>query len=307
MNSRTFFIEPAELPYCSFCAYNPLVLQGGYGPFQHDIRSKTNKVANDGKGGVRRRAAPGPRALQRRVTARDNRLIRWPPLPRDGQLPYGTRKARYDSRIIRDAQSRWLHERAAGQDRHGRHLPGNAGAAIRSPVQKPDAWTLQRIDEDRRRYRALFRQVGEPWLWFSRAVMPDDKLAGILNDPRVEAYALRDGTSDVGLLELDFRSGDEVELAFFGLVPGHIGRGAGRFLMNEAIGRAFARPIRRLFVHTCTLDSPGALPFYIRSGFTPYRRDIEVVDDPRLLGLFPLEAAPHIPVLVPAGNEKGAS
>ncbi len=175
------------------------------------------------------------------------------------------------------------------------------------PVRKPDAWTLQRIDEDHQRYRALFRQVGEPWLWFSRAVMPDEKLAGILDDPRVEAYALRDGTSDVGLLELDFRSGDEVELAFFGLVPGHIGRGAGRFLMNEAIGRAFAGPIRRLFVHTCTLDSPGALPFYIRSGFTPYRRDIEVVDDPRLLGLFPLEAAPHVPVLAPAGNGKGAS
>ncbi len=176
-----------------------------------------------------------------------------------------------------------------------------------APPPKPDTWTLQRIDGDHQRYRALFRKVGEPWLWFSRAVMTDEKLASILDDPEVEAYALHDGTCDVGLLELDFRAGEEVELAFLGLVPGFIGQGAGRFLMNEAIGRAFAGPIRRLFVHTCTLDSPGALPFYIRSGFTPYRRDIEVVDDPRLLGLFPLEAAPHVPVLAPAGNGKGAS
>jgi len=167
----------------------------------------------------------------------------------------------------------------------------------RSPVQRPEGWELQRIDADHQRYRSLFRTVGEPWLWFSRAALPDEKLADILDDPGVEAYALKDGTADVGLLELDFRSDGEVELAFLGLVPGFIGQGAGRFLMEEAIGRAFAKPIGRFFVHTCTLDSPGALPFYMRCGFTPYRRAIEVADDPRLLGFLPREAAPHIPVL----------
>jgi len=165
------------------------------------------------------------------------------------------------------------------------------------PFRTPEGWSLQRIDGDHRRYRALFRTIGEPWLWFSRAMMPDDELAAILDDPKVEAYALHDGTADVGLLELDFRPEVEVELAFLGLVPGFIGKGAGRFLMNEAVERAFSRPVERFFVHTCTLDSPGALPFYMRSGFTPYRRAIEVADDPRLLGFLPLEAAPHVPVL----------
>lgn len=168
------------------------------------------------------------------------------------------------------------------------------------PAIQPSAgWTLQRIDHDRPRYRSLFRTVGEPWLWFSRAMMPDDTLAAILDDPKVEAYALHDGTGDVGLLELDFRADSEVELAFLGLVPGFTGQGAGRFLMSEAIRRAFARPTQRFFVHTCTLDSPSALPFYIRSGFTPYRRAIEVADDPRLHGFLPRKAAPHIPLLTP--------
>jgi GNAT superfamily N-acetyltransferase len=166
-------------------------------------------------------------------------------------------------------------------------------------IRQPEGWTLQRIDHDRARYRSLFRAVGEPWLWFSRAMMPDDELAAILDDPKVEAYALHDGAGDVGLLELDFRADDEVELAFLGLVPGIIGQGAGRFLVNEAIRRAFAQPIKRFFVHTCTLDSPSALAFYIRSGFTPYRRAIEVADDPRLHGLLPRDAAPHVPLLVP--------
>jgi GNAT superfamily N-acetyltransferase len=166
-----------------------------------------------------------------------------------------------------------------------------------TPFKKPDGWSLQRIDQDCRRYRALFKAVGEPWLWFSRVLMPDEELAAILGDPRIEAYALHDGAADVGLLELDFRLGREVELAYLGLVPGFIGQGAGRFLMNEAIARAFTTPTERFFVHTCTLDSPSALAFYLRSGFKPYRRAIEVADDPRLLGVIPLESAPHIPVL----------
>ena len=69
-----------------------------------------------------------------------------------------------------------------------------------------------------------------------------------------------------------------------------IGQGFGRVLMDEAIRRAWAKPIERFWVHTCTFDSPLALPFYIRSGFTPYLRMVEVHDDPRLLAA---AKAPH--------------
>jgi GNAT superfamily N-acetyltransferase len=166
-----------------------------------------------------------------------------------------------------------------------------------SPVEVQEGWSLQPLNQDRDRYRILYRRIGEPWLWFSRVVMSDTELADILDDPKVEAYVLNDGQEDIGLLELDFRSEGEVELAFLGLVPGVIGKGAGRFMMNEAIRRAFSRPINRFFVHTCSLDHPGALSFYMRSGFRPYRRAIEVVDDPRLQGHLPRDCAPQIPVL----------
>ena len=164
-------------------------------------------------------------------------------------------------------------------------------------LRKPEGWSLHRLNPDRDRYRSLFRRIGEPWLWFSRVVMTDEALANILDNPRVEAYALNDGNADLGLLELDFRPRGEAKLGFLGVAPESIGQGAGRFLMREAIRRAFARRISRFFVHTCSLDHPGALAFYLRSGFTPYRRAVEVADDPRLLGFLPVEAAPHVPVL----------
>jgi GNAT superfamily N-acetyltransferase len=147
------------------------------------------------------------------------------------------------------------------------------------------------------RYLALYRALGERWMWFSRLALAPQALAAILDDPGVEAYAaVRDG-ADVGLVELDARAEDETELAFLGLVEGAVGAGLGRALMAQAVGRAFARPIRRLFVHTCTFDHPRAVGFYRACGFEPYKFAIELTRDPRLEGLLPPQAAPHVPLL----------
>jgi GNAT superfamily N-acetyltransferase len=159
-------------------------------------------------------------------------------------------------------------------------------------------WELRRHERpDLAWYRDLFRRVGEDWLWFSRLTIADADLAAILHDPRVEVYALwQDGRAE-GLLELDFREADACQLAFFGVTPHLIGTGAGRWLMNRALARAWAQPIQRFWVHTCTLDHPGAVEFYLRSGFTAIRRQIEVASDPRLQGNVALTAAPHAPII----------
>ncbi len=163
-----------------------------------------------------------------------------------------------------------------------------------------DAFALRALHgHDAALYRALFRSLGERWLWFSRLRLDDAALASLLDDADVAAFALMAGNDPAGLLELDWRDDGACELAFFGLTEAHIGRGAGRWLMNRAIEQAWARPIRRFWVHTCTLDHPDALGFYQRSGFHAYKRGIEIVPDPRLTGLMPQTAAPHVP-LIPA-------
>ncbi|HUD94350.1 GNAT family N-acetyltransferase [Sphingobium sp.] len=147
-------------------------------------------------------------------------------------------------------------------------------------------------------YRTLFRRVGTPWLWFSRLVMGDSELAAIIHDLAVEVYAVTDprGT-EVGLLELDFRSLPDCELGFFGLVPELNGKGLGSWLMAQAKSLAWRKGVERFWVHTCTLDSPAALGFYIKSGFVAYGREIETFADPRLAGVLPRDAAPHVPLL----------
>jgi GNAT superfamily N-acetyltransferase len=146
-------------------------------------------------------------------------------------------------------------------------------------------------------YRALFHRVGDPYLWFSRLTLDDAALADIVHHPDDEIYVARDGADIAGWFELDFRQPGECELRFFGLVPEAVGTGAGRWLMNRVLERAWARPIRRFWLKTCTLDHPGAVDFYRRSGFTPFKREIEISDDPRLTGLLPRDAAPGVPLL----------
>ncbi|MEK0081949.1 GNAT family N-acetyltransferase [Benzoatithermus flavus] len=166
------------------------------------------------------------------------------------------------------------------------------------PAPEIPRLSLRRVEApDLAWYRDLFRRIGTDWLWFGRLVMPEAELLATIRHPLVEVYALSRDGRDEGLLELDRRRAPDVELAYFGLTPALVGTGAGRWLMNRAIELAWCADTRRLFVHTCSLDHPAALAFYIRSGFRPYKRAIEVADDPRLLGLLPESAAPWLPLI----------
>lgn len=186
--------------------------------------------------------------------------------------------------------------------------PGKLAAIVTSlqmtvrPPPRPETaeapWALRLVERpDPDWYRDLFRHVGENWLWASRLEMTAPALLGVIHHPLVEVRALWAGDRPEGLLELDFREAGSCELTFFGLAGPLVGKGAGRWLMNRAIDLAWSRPIRRFWVHTCTLDHPAALAFYMRSGFVPFRRQVEVFDDPRLTGLLPAAAAPHVPLL----------
>ncbi|HEX8840301.1 MAG TPA: GNAT family N-acetyltransferase, partial [Sphingomicrobium sp.] len=75
------------------------------------------------------------------------------------------------------------------------------------------------------------------------------------------------------------------------------GKGHGRWLLAEAVQRAWREGVTRVHVHTCSLDHPAALAAYRRAGFTPYKRAIERFPDPRLLGFLPKDCAPQIPLL----------
>ncbi len=154
-------------------------------------------------------------------------------------------------------------------------------------------WQMPNASE----YLSLFRAVGERWMWTSRLLMEEDALRATIHQEAVEIYKIENEGTPVGLLELDFRNPEQCEIGFFGMIPDMNGKGYGRWLMTEALSHAWRPDISRVWLHTCTEDSPSAMPFYLKSGFTAYKREIEINPDPRLSGHLPMDAGPHIPII----------
>lgn len=186
---------------------------------------------------------------------------------------------------------------------------GHVGAVVTylemtaSPPLRPLPGSPLRLERWRSpepaRYRLLFERVGARWLWYSRLAMDDERLRAEM----AEIYAIVDrrGT-EVGMIELDFRTGGECLIRFLGLVPELAGKGHGAWLLAQTLSLAWRPGVERVSVNTCTLDHPAALKAYLNAGFTAVKRAFESFPDPRLAGLLPAGVAPQIPLVGPAAE-----
>ena len=129
-------------------------------------------------------------------------------------------------------------------------------------------------------YRDLYDTIGSPWVWWERKRQSDAQVLAEIHAPGVELWVPYFQGVPVGMSEIDFRKDGEAFVAYFGILPEYCGRGWGRDLIDWSIGHAFARGVGRLWLHTCSLDSPAAVRTYTAAGFTQYDVKIEWIDDP---------------------------
>lgn len=124
--------------------------------------------------------------------------------------------------------------------------------------------------------RSLYVAVGSDWGWYARLAWDRARWLAWVDRPELETWlGYRSGTP-AGYFELEQQPGAQVELAYFGLLPTFIGRGLGSELLAAAVDRAWQLEPRRVWVHTCTLDHPRALPTYRARGFRPYASETRI-------------------------------
>jgi GNAT superfamily N-acetyltransferase len=123
-------------------------------------------------------------------------------------------------------------------------------------------------------YRFFYDAVGEQWHWSSRKKLSDAEIAAILNDPLVEMHVMYGDGVPAGFAELDRRQPGEVEIVQFGLLPDFIGKGLGKFFLNWTLIKAWGFQPTRVWLHTCTLDHPAALPNYLKAGFAVFKEEV---------------------------------
>jgi GNAT superfamily N-acetyltransferase len=118
--------------------------------------------------------------------------------------------------------------------------------------------------------RFLYVSVGTKWIWYGRLPWDRKQWLTYLDRPELETWLAYARGTPAGYFELE-RQGDDVEIVYFGLLPGFIGQGLGGALLTAAIQRAWQMGAARVWVHTCDLDHPAALANYQARGMVPYK------------------------------------
>ncbi|GLX94597.1 GNAT family N-acetyltransferase [Herbidospora sp. NBRC 101105] len=124
-------------------------------------------------------------------------------------------------------------------------------------------------------HRFLYSAVGGGWQWTDRRDWTDDQWLTWL-DLGVETWVAYLRGTPAGYIALE-PQGSSVEVAYFGLLPFAIGRGIGGHLLHTGVARAWQLASERVWVHTCSLDSPAARGNYEARGFRLYKTEVSKV------------------------------
>lgn len=151
---------------------------------------------------------------------------------------------------------------------------------------RPRSLTLERVPvPEPGLNRRLYSAVGADWHWTDRLGWSGEEWAAWLSVPGRETWLARLDGETAGYVELSAEpgptGGTEVEIAYLGLLPAFTGRGIGVHLLADVLVQAWALPERwpslppatRVWLHTCSLDSPRALANYQARGLEVYRTE----------------------------------
>ena len=122
-------------------------------------------------------------------------------------------------------------------------------------------------------FRWLYVEVGKNYHWIDRLPWTDEDIRAHLARPENSVWLMTYNNEPAGYFELRKCEDGSTEVAYFGLLPQFLGRGLGKHLLTSATEQAWADGANRVWLHTCTLDDPAALPNYLKRGFKPFKTE----------------------------------
>ena len=113
----------------------------------------------------------------------------------------------------------------------------------------------------------FYKQIGRNHQWNDRLVWDDNKWINYVSSLNVFTFVLKDNENIAGFFELIYhKDKSEVEVAYFGLLEDYMEKKLGGYMLTEAIKIAFSYKVKRVWVHTCSLDHKNALQNYLSRG-----------------------------------------
>ena len=122
--------------------------------------------------------------------------------------------------------------------------------------------------------RFFYKQIGQNYKWNDRLVWDNKKWMNYVSNPNVFTFVLKDNEDIAGFFELIYhKDKSEVEIAYFGLLKDYIDKKLGGYMLTEAIKISFSFKVKRVWVHTCSLDHKNALKNYLSRGMKIYNTE----------------------------------
>ena len=134
---------------------------------------------------------------------------------------------------------------------------------------------VKKIKPDFQLNKFFYKQVGKKYNWFDRLVWNDQNWINYISKTYVSTYVLKYNKDLVGFSELILdQKKNEIEIAYLGILEEYFGKKLGGFLLSELIKKSFSFNIKRVWVHTCSLDHKHALKNYLSRGMKVFKSEI---------------------------------
>ena len=145
-----------------------------------------------------------------------------------------------------------------------------------SEVKKPsNNFSLKKVSaNDFQLNKFFYKQIGKNHQWNDRLTWNDIKWIDYVSNPNVFTFVLKDSENIAGFFELIYhKDKSEIEIAYFGLLTDYMDKKLGGYMLTEAIKISFSFKVKRVWVHTCSLDHKNALKNYLSRGMKIYNTE----------------------------------
>jgi GNAT superfamily N-acetyltransferase len=120
----------------------------------------------------------------------------------------------------------------------------------------------------------FYRQVGREHFWRDRLLWSDKEWEKYIHNENLETGIMKINDELVGFYEQEFhKDKNEIELIQMGILKEYQGKKLGSFLLSYIINKTFKQNIKRLWVHTCSLDHKHALNNYLSKGLSIFKEE----------------------------------
>ena len=121
----------------------------------------------------------------------------------------------------------------------------------------------------------LYKNIGKKYHWFDRLTWTDQNWISYVSNANLITNFLKNNDDLIGYYELILdKEKKEIEIAYFGILEEYFGKKLGGFFLSEAIKKSFLLNVKRVWVHTCSLDHKNALNNYLARGMKIFKTEI---------------------------------